>query len=307
MAVSTDLSPSAEVTLGFIGLGAMGGRMARHLLRAGYRVVAFDLDAERLTAAVSTGAAAAGGVTQVVQQSDVVLTSLPSSESFVRVAEAAFLPHARRGQVFIDLGTVTPPETRRLAAALAASGAALVDAPVSGGPSGAEHGTLLMFAGGDREAVERCRPILEALAGGGRITYCGPSGCGQVVKGVNQLAMGLGAAAYLEAVAFGVLAGVDPAVIGAAVGGESGWRAQVARTAERIASGTGDEIGVKFRELPYFLREAHEQGFTLPLAERLYAFCDRGERVVIDDHRPAPSYFHELMKRRAAPPSSQPS
>jgi 2-hydroxy-3-oxopropionate reductase len=280
----------------------MGGHVTRNLLKAGYRVLAFDLAEDRLEGCVRAGAVAARDATQVVQDGDVVLTSLPSSQSFVAVADEIMVPNARIGQVFVDIGTVTPPETRRLATALERKGAALVDAPVSGGPAGAERGSLLVFAGGDVAAVERCRPILDILGGnGGRITYCGPAGCGQVVKGVNQLAMGLGNAAFLESVAFGVNAGVPAEVIAEAVGGDSGWRAIVRGIAGRVADGRGNEVGVKFRELPYFIREAKAAGFPLPLTELLYAFCDKGDRVVVDDNRPAPAFFRELTSERPAP------
>lgn len=276
----------------------MGGPMTRNLLRAGYPVIAFDLHAERQAACVSAGATGAGSLAEVVQRAEFVLTSLPSSETFVQAAEEHLLPNARPGQVFLDLGTVTPPETRRLAAAFMAKGADLVDAPVSGGPQGAERARLHVFVGGNMEAVERCRPILEAIGGPERITHCGPPGAGQVVKGVNQLAMGLGAAAYLEAVAFGVRAGVEAEVIRRAFSSGEAWREQVAWTAAQAARGQGEQIGVKFRELIYFLREATEQGFALPLTEALFRFCDAGERVVIDDNRQAPSFWHELMRPR---------
>ena len=282
--------------VGFIGVGAMGGPMARNLLRAGYAVRAYDTQPERVAACGAAGAAAPD---EVVAQTEIVCLSLPSSDAFVRVAEETLLLNARPGQVFIDFGTTTPPETRRVAGALAAAGVDLLDAPVSGGEAGAQKAELRMFVGGDAATFERCLPLLAAVAGRDGITYCGPSGAGQVVKGVNQLAMGLGAAAYLEAVAFGVRARVDPAVLRAAVGGTGGtghWREHLDTVAARVAQGHGDQLGVKFRELPYFLREAREQGFSLPLTETLYTVCDAGERVVVDDNRPAPSFWHELMK-----------
>jgi 3-hydroxyisobutyrate dehydrogenase-like beta-hydroxyacid dehydrogenase len=283
-------------TLGFLGLGAMGGPMVRNLIRGGHGVVAFDPSFERLAAAARDGAAAAGGADDVVDRADAVLTSLPSSEAWVRLADETLVPGARAGQLFVDLGTVAPPETRRVAAALAAKGAALVDAPVSGGPRGAAEGSLYVFVGGEEEAVRRAWPILEVL--GGHVRRCGPPGAGQIAKGVNQLAMGLGAAAYLEAVAFGVLAGLDAEAIGEAVGGPDGWRHHLAHTAERVARGRGNEIGVKFRELPYFLHEAAERGFELPLTEALHRLLEPADRVVVDDNRPAPAYFHELLRRR---------
>src|SRR5688500_5172470 len=213
-------------TLGFLGLGVMGGPFVQNLLAAGYVVHAYDPDPVRLAGSVEAGALDAPNAGATVDRAAILLTSLPSSESFVRLAEETLLPRARSGQLFIDLGTVVPGETRRLAARFAEKGASLVDAPCSGGPDGVRSRTLRLFVGGGSASGARALPVLAALLGPAHLTVCGPSGAGQVVKGVNQLAMGLGAAAYLEAVAFGVRLGVDPGLIGAAVGGEDGWRAQ---------------------------------------------------------------------------------
>jgi len=283
--------------IGFLGLGEMGGPMVANLLRAGYQVQVFDLVPERVARCQERGAVTAGSVAGVTG-CPVVMTSLPSSDSFVTVASEALLPHARQGQIVVDLGTTTPPETRRLAAAFAERGAVLLDVPVSGGPGGAERGDLYMFAGGDEAALEQVRPVLTAIGGANRFTHCGPSGAGQVMKGVNQLMMGLGNAAYLEALAFGVRAGIDGDVIEQAIGRNGRWRSDFSQTAAEVAASGGDGVGVKFRELPYFLREARESGVPLPLTEALYAFCDRGERVTTDDHRPAPSFWHELIRDR---------
>ena len=284
-----------QSVLGFVGLGAMGGPMVLNLLKVGYEVHAFDLDPERVAASVQDGAQPCTTAAEVVSKAQIILLSLPSSDAFVAVAEETLVTHARSGQIFIDLGTTTPPETRRLAEVINGKGALLLDAPVSGGPSGAEQARLFMFVGGDPVGVDRSRPILDVLGGFGLITYCGPSGSGQIVKGVNQLMMGLGSAAYIEAMAFGVLAGVDASVIHAAIGEAGRWRADFSYVAERVAAGEGEQVGVKFRELPYFLREAREQGFRLPLTEVLHAVCDAGPRVAFDDNRHAPSFWHELM------------
>ena len=283
-------------TIGFIGLGEMGGPMALSLLRAGYGVIGFDLDADRLARVVEAGGHAGADVTDVVRRCDVIATSLPSSSSWVTLAESEILPRVRRGQILIDFGTVTPPETRRLAACFAEQGVDLLDVPVSGGGRGAQQAQLYMFAGGRRETFERCLPILQTVGGPDRITYCGPAGSGQAVKGVNQLMMGLVDAAYLEAISFGVNSGVPVEIIQQAIGSEGRWRVDFNRTAQRIAEGGGDNVGVKFRELPYFLSAAREGGFDLPIADTVYRFCDKGERIVIDDHRDAPSYWHELTE-----------
>jgi 3-hydroxyisobutyrate dehydrogenase-like beta-hydroxyacid dehydrogenase len=144
------------------------------------------------------------------------------------------------------------------------------------------------------------RPLLEVIGGPDHLTYCGPSGAGQVIKGVNQLLMGLVDAAYLEALAYGVRGGVDAATVRQAVlwpGRERGSRGE--RIARRVVDGQAAQVGVKFRELPYFLRDAAERGVPLPLTQALYDFCDAGERVVIDDNRPAPAFWHELLTRLA--------
>lgn len=280
--------------LGFVGLGDMGGHMVRNLIAGGYEVLVFDLEPARMAAC--SGARSAAGVAEIVAQAEVVMTSLPSSDIFVKLADEALVPNARTGQVFIEFGTTTPPELRRLATAFATRGAELVDAPVSGGPNGAAEGSLYVFVGGDAATVERCRPLLQIVGDPAKTTYCGPSGAGQVVKGVNQLMMALGNAAYLEAVAFGVRAGVDAEVIQQALGNEGRWRRDLNSIAKAAVAGRAEDQGVKFRELPYFLRAAQDAGFALPLTEVLYAYCDKGERVAVDDKRDAPSYWHELMR-----------
>jgi 3-hydroxyisobutyrate dehydrogenase-like beta-hydroxyacid dehydrogenase len=290
----------ASSPIGFIGLGAMGGNMAKQLLGAGYELIGFDINPERLAACVSVGATAAENADSVVKQSRVVLTSLRSSAIFVEVAKKHLLPNAREGQTFIDLGTTTAPETRRLAAAFSDRSATLIDAPVSGGPQGAATGTLRIFVGGDEKAVARCRPILETLGEPKRVVHCGPSGAGQVVKGANQLAMGLGVAAYLEAIAFGVRAGVDPEAIDQAVGNDEGWRGHFSGVARQIINGNGGNMVVKFPELPYFLEEARMQGFEIPLTQALYDFLKVSKHEFFDNmNRPSRSFWLELMSRKA--------
>ncbi|MBW3623096.1 MAG: NAD(P)-dependent oxidoreductase [Armatimonadetes bacterium] len=279
--------------LGFIGLGDMGGRMVKNLLREGYAVIGYDLNPERLRAAVEHGTQAAENAAEVVQKSEIVMTSVPSSEAFVETAERALLPQAREGQIFIELGTTVPLEIRRLAPEFQRCGAHLLDVPVSGWITGAESGTLSMWAGGEEEVFRRCLPILEVLGEPERIVYCGPSGSGQVIKGVHQLKSGLVNAAYLEAASLAVNCGLDIELVRKIFGRPGD---PMAGPIERMAAGKGNEIGVKFRELPYYMREADAQDFPLPLTHTLYEFCDKGERVVIDDNRPAPSFWHELTR-----------
>ena len=283
--------------IGFIGLGNMGGRMARNLHNAGYPLIGYDIDVAKCTALAATGATAGQDAAEVIKNSDVVITSLRSSDIFSSVAEQHLIPNARDGHVFIDLGTTEVEKTRDMATIFAERGAALVDAPVSGGPQGSETGTLRIFVGGDAATVEKCRPILEVLGEPKYVVYCGPSGCGQIVKGVNQLAMGLGDAAFMEAMAFGVCAGVDPTAIREAVGMGDGWRGQFDRIAKRIIDGEGGTLVVKYPELPYFLAAAEASGFEIPLTEALYEFCKKENYEMFDNmNRPSRSFWRTLTK-----------
>lgn len=284
--------------VGFIGLGAMGGRMARNLYRAGHRVVGYDIRADRLEECQAWGIIAAKNVGEVVARCNPVLTSVRSPEAWVRLAETELVPRAWAGQVFIDLGTTAPPQTRKIAALLAQKHAHLVDAPVSGGPAGAETGTLRIFVGGAVEIVERVREMLEVLGDPEHIVYCGPSGAGQVVKGCNQLAMGLADAAYMEALSFGVAQGIDPVTIARGIGGGEPWRAHFAEIAQRIAQGKADECYVKYPELPYFLEESDEKGLSMPLTRALYAFGLGLPKDNLDNMgRPTIAFWRALLRR----------
>ena len=165
----------SKSSLGFIGLGTMGGRMARNLLQAGYPLVGFDTDPVRLDGCAKDGAQRATSARDVAERCDFVLTSLPSSDVTVQVYEESLLPAARSGQIFIDHGITRATDTRRLAERCWDRGAELIDAPVSGSLAEAEGGVLRIMIGGAEPAVARCRPILEHIGDPDKITYCGPS------------------------------------------------------------------------------------------------------------------------------------
>lgn len=258
------------MTVGFLGLGWMGSNFARRLVGAGHRVIGFDPVPERLAAAAEFGVLAARDATVAAEAGEVVLASLPSSAVFERVAAETLVPAASPGRVFVDLGTTEVSVTRRTAQALAERGAALVDAPVSGDPRGDVH----VFVGGPPEAVDRGMPILRTLAGAKPCVHAGPSGCGQILKGVNQLAMGLVQAAWLETVSYATRQGLDPGVVAEAVGGPDGWRATLAETALLVKNGDPDAFDLKFAEWPYILNAAWKAGIRMPMLEALAEFLD---------------------------------
>ena len=172
--------------IGLIGLGSMGSEMALKFLAAGYDLTVYDIKAERLLPSVSAGATEAGSAADLAKKVDLVMTSLRDSAIWVSVTETELLPHAKLGQTFIDFGTTVVQQTQQLAEALTTKEATLLDVPVSGGPVGIRNGNLHMFAGGCREELDRCLPLLSVIGDPKRIVYCGPSGSGQVVKGLTS-------------------------------------------------------------------------------------------------------------------------
>jgi 3-hydroxyisobutyrate dehydrogenase-like beta-hydroxyacid dehydrogenase len=273
----------------------MGGGIASTLLRNLHEVVVRDIDSARVERLVRAGGVAASNMGELVEKTDAVILSLPSSHATVSVIENEILPVARAGTVVIDMGTTVVRETRRLHDELAAKGAHLIDSPVSGGSAGAAAGELYCFVGGDREIVSAWLPVIGTL-GGGRTTYCGATGSGQIVKAVNQLIMGLVSAAHVESLAFGVAAGVDPAVLHRALGGSGGFRATLSPYAGRIVDGQGDSFDHKFAEFDYFVDEANQSGFAAPILRALSDYMGKYPRTCSDNmDRPYPPFYSALV------------
>ena len=291
--------PTPLPKIGFIGLGAMGQPMAQNLLEAGYPLTVFDVNTAAIDGLVKAGATAVNQILDLITHSDIIMTSLPSSAVFEQVAEGDLLPHVRAGQIIIDLGTTTGEATRHFAEKFAQQGVSLIDAPVSGGPGGSKQGNLRIFVGGDEAVVQQVWPLLTVLGDADHMAYCGPSSSGQAVKTVNQLAMGLVTAAFMEAIAFGANAGVDFEAIIKTVGGDSGWRGDLTRYARRLQAGEANKLYVKFPELPYFLDEAQSQDFAVPLTRALFEFCDQAERDINDNmNRPTVGLWTQLTTRK---------
>src|ERR1700738_3550834 len=211
---------------GFIGLGKMGRPMTQRLLAAGSTVHVFNRSRGAVDALVGEGAAAAESAAQVAQRADVIMTALPTPES-VQSVYTELANNARAGQIYIDHSTVSPGLNRWCAEQLSARGAQFLDAPVSGGPAGAQAGTLTVMVGGDQAVFDRALPILQAS--GKNIRLCGPVGAGQVVKLINQLLVGIHTSAIAEAAVFGARFGADPQVVLDLIGSPFGGLARMHR------------------------------------------------------------------------------
>jgi 3-hydroxyisobutyrate dehydrogenase len=194
----------------FIGLGTMGLPMARNLVAAGHELVAVDVDPGRATL---LGVPVAATPTEAAETCDVALLSLPSPATVedVVLGSAGLRAGARAGFAVVDMSTGPPALARRLAAELGRLGVDSLDAPVSGGPRGAEAGSLTVMVGGSREAFAARRPLLEAL--GSLVVHVGPAGAGQAAKLCNNLIAGATMVAIAEACAVAEREGIDPAVL----------------------------------------------------------------------------------------------
>lgn len=195
--------------IAFIGLGNMGGPMARNLLKAGHTLRVFDLNTAAIDAAVEAGAARAGSIAEAVADAEIVVTMLPAGPH-VRQAyldEGGILGAARAGALLIDCSTIDVTSARTVSAAAEAAGFAMVDAPVSGGVGGAEAATLTMMVGGPDAAFERARPVLEAM--GRTVVHCGGAGNGQAAKICNNMLLGISMIGACEAFTLAEKLGLD--------------------------------------------------------------------------------------------------
>jgi 2-hydroxy-3-oxopropionate reductase len=201
-----------SLTIGFIGLGVMGRPMALNLRKAGFDLVVHSRSRGPVETLVAAGARAATSPADVARQADVVITMVPDSPDvrLVLAGGAGVFEGMCRGTIIIDMSSISPAVTRELAAEAETRGATLLDAPVSGGEIGATNGTLSIMVGGDRDALERVRPILNAMGNPERVVYIGESGAGQICKLCNQMAIGGALAVLGEAFALARKAGVDP-------------------------------------------------------------------------------------------------
>src|SRR5437016_7221549 len=198
-------------TIGFIGLGVMGKPMAKNLIKGGHSLVVYNRSRGAVDEVVGAGAKAATSPADVARQATIIITMVPDTPDVELVITGAdgVLSTVQRGAIVIDMSSISPVATQRLAKMVAEKGATMLDAPVSGGEIGAINASLSIMAGGDQAAFERARPVLEAMGNRERIVLIGPSGAVQVSEICNQIAIGGALACVSEAFALARKSGVD--------------------------------------------------------------------------------------------------
>ncbi len=227
--------------VGFIGLGTMGGSMAYNTIQGGHELVVHDIRRESATRHLEAGATWADSPREVAEASDIVFTSLPGPTEVeaVFLGEDGILQGMSAGKVYFDLSTSTPNLIRRIHDIAAGQGVEVLDAPVSGGPRGAESRNLAIWVGGDKDVFDRCRPALDAI--GDKAYYVGPIGCGAVAKLVHNCAGYVIQTALAEVFTMGVKAGVEPLALWQAVRrGAQGRRGTFEGLAEHLLPGKFD-------------------------------------------------------------------
>ncbi len=212
--------------IGFIGLGVMGRPMTLNLLKAGHEVTIFARHPEKpeVQEVIKAGAMLAPSARAVAIASEIVITMVPNSPQVEEVVTGAhgILDGARKGLIIVDMSTIAPIMSRKIAERAAAKGVYFLDAPVSGGSMGAVNGTLTIMVGGEREAFEKALPVLENMGKRENIFHVGPVGSGEVIKIVNNLLCGTIAASVSEALVLGVKAGADVETMAKIIGVSSG-------------------------------------------------------------------------------------
>jgi 3-hydroxyisobutyrate dehydrogenase-like beta-hydroxyacid dehydrogenase len=251
--------------LGFVGLGKMGRPMTQRLLAAGHTVHVFNRSKPAIDQLAAQGATPAGSAAEVANRAEIIMTALPTPDS-VETVFAEMAQQARSGQIYIDHSTVSPGLNRKVADQLKAKHADFLDAPVSGGPAGAQAGTLTVMVGGDQPVFDRALPVFQAF--GKNIRLCGGLGAGQVVKLVNQLLVGIHTSAIAEAAVFGVRFGADPQVVLEVIGTSFGGSTMMTRNLPRFISrdfSPATPVGLLLKDLGLIHDEARAGGIPLLL------------------------------------------
>jgi 3-hydroxyisobutyrate dehydrogenase-like beta-hydroxyacid dehydrogenase len=223
--------------VGIVGVGVMGGGMARNLLAKGFPVIAYDLDAAALDDIVRKGAKRASSATDVAEQAATLICMVETTaqSEAVIASDAGFLPALRQGDTVISAATIDPVAVKRWHALLATKGVALLDTPVSGGAERADKGDLSAIVGGDSAALEAVRPVVEAYAS--RVFHVGEAGQGLAMKHVNNMMIQTTTAALAEAFVMGKKAGLDPQQIYDVLSVSTGASTALDMRAPRFISG----------------------------------------------------------------------
>ncbi|MGG4542559.1 NAD(P)-dependent oxidoreductase [Bacillus velezensis] len=263
-------------TVGFIGLGVMGNSMASHILEAGYPVLVYTRTKQKAEEILNKGAVWQETVKDLSEKADIIITMVgyPSDVEEIYLGENGILRHAKEGAFVIDMTTSKPSLAKKIAEQAKEKSIHALDAPVSGGDSGARNGTLAIMAGGEKEAFEACLPLFSVM--GENIQYQGPAGSGQHTKMCNQIAIAAGMVGVAEAMAYAEKSGLNPEQVLKSIttGAAGSW--SLSNLAPRMLKGDfapGFYVKHFIKDMGIALEEAELMGEEMPglaLAKSLY-------------------------------------
>ena len=256
-----------KLKVGYIGLGLMGKSIARNIMNAGFPLMVHNRSQASVKELVAEGAQAAVSPAELAAQVDVIFTNLPDSPDVetVVLGETGILEGARQGLIYVDNSTIKPATARHIAAEMGQKGVLCLDAPVSGGDIGAREGTLAIMVGGPAQALERVRPVFQAM--GKTITHVGSEGAGQIAKAANQIMVAAQMVAMGELLIFAQKAGADPEKVVEAIRGGAAqcWTLDV--KPPRLFAGNrnpGFKAFMQAKDLGIVLDTARQYGVPLP-------------------------------------------
>ncbi|HMK36077.1 MAG TPA: NAD(P)-dependent oxidoreductase [Desulfomonilaceae bacterium] len=264
----------------FIGLGTMGGPMALNIMKAGHDLIIYNRTAGKEELLTAQGAQRAASPTDAARKAEVIVTCLsdtPDVEDVVLGADG-IIHGAQPGTIVVDMSTISPEATRRIAQAVGQKGIRMVDAPVSGGSEGAQRGTLAIMVGGNPEDVEKVLPVLQSM--GTSVTHVGPIGAGQLTKAINQIIIAGVYFSVAEGMVLGIKAGLDmEKVLQAVSHGAAGSWVLTNRSRNMIDNSypLGFRVRLHQKDLRIALETARKLGVTLPVA----ALVDQIENGII--------------------------
>jgi 2-hydroxy-3-oxopropionate reductase len=273
------------INIGFIGPGIMGGPMALNLMKGGHKLWVYARRPEAMKALSAAGATACASAAEVGKHADVIfliVSDTPDVESVI-FGETGIAKQARSGSVIVDMSTISPTATKVFAERLAKQGVDMLDAPVSGGETGAINATLSIMVGGKPKVFERVKPLFELM--GKNIVHVGDNGAGQVAKACNQIVVAVTIEAVAEALTFARKNGADAAKVrDALMGGFAGSKVMEVHGKRMLDNEfkPGFKVGLHQKDMRIVMETAHQLGVALPAAalvtQHLNALMGTGDK-----------------------------
>ena len=293
-----------EEPIGFIGLGIMGKPMSRNLMKAGYSLIVYDVVGEAVEEIVTDGAQAAASAKEVAEKTKTIITMLPDGPDVENVVlgQGGVIEGVASGSTLIDMSSISPLVSQKLASACAKKGVEVLDAPVSGGEPKAIDGTLAIMVGGKKAVFDEHVSLLNIM--GGSVTLTGDVGAGNVTKLANQIIVALNIAAVGEALVLATKAGVDPAVVFDAIKGGLAGSTVLDAKGPMITEGNfapGFRIKLHEKDLRNTLLTAESLKVPLPLTsvvqQMLVALMNEGKGDL--DHSAIATFTENLAGVKA--------